>query len=877
MLEKNFNPKSFEKDFSFTLEASYRNENAEPFMVLLPPPNVTGSLHVGHALCYTLQDIMVRYKRLKGYDVLFQPGVDHAGIVTQLLVEKQLYEKGVEKGSLKREELLQEIWLWKESSGGTIIEQMKVLGISCDFSRLRFTLDDGSQKAVRRLFVKLYNDGLLYRGERMVNWDPLIRSAISDLEVVEKEVSAKIWYLKYKLENSDEFICVATTRPETLFGDVAIAVNSRDHRYADLIGKKVLIPLLNKPVPIIADDYADPEKGTGAVKITPAHDFNDFEVGKRHGLPVVNILNERAELKGEIPEQFQNLDRFKAREAVVAQLEAEGLLEKVEAITHKVPFGDRSGAMLEPRITHQWFIDAAKLAIPAVKAVAENKIAFIPKHWENLFFEWMKNIEPWCISRQIWWGHRIPAWYGPDEKIFVAENAEEALQKAIAFYGKTDVELIQDNDVLDTWYSSGMWPFITLDWPGNSAEFSKFYSHMIVVTGFDIIFFWIARMIMMGIYATGDVPFDKVYIHALVRDEKGQKMSKSRGNVIDPLELCDTYGADALRYTLASLASPGRDIKMGKQTVEIGRNFLTKLWNAVRFAQMNNCAHCPRDFDVNTVKHPMAQWMVQKIKDMVVDVENSMENYRFDEVARHIYQCVWNSFCDWYMEFIKPILQSESEITGSSDAVASTKKEIRDVTSWAIAQFIQILYPIAPFMAQKLCRELGILNLSWPNADTITLDSRDSVEKIDRLQSIISAVRSLRKFLGIAPAEKLEAKIETANNAFRQLCDESNEILLRMAGISAVQKLDSHSIPVVVEDAVVHLGFEGKIDIQSEKKRLTSEMEKLLKNRDDVVNRLNNKDFLQKAAPDIVQEHQKRLDNLNDKINKINHIIRNLV
>ncbi|MDR2794775.1 MAG: valine--tRNA ligase [Holosporaceae bacterium] len=876
MLEKNFDPKSFGKNFSFAAEASHRNEKAEPFMVLLPPPNVTGSLHVGHALCYTLQDIIVRYKRLKGCNVLFQPGLDHAGIVTQLLVEKQLYEKNGEKSSLGREELLREIWLWKENSGGKILEQMKVLGISCDFSRLRFTMDDGSKKAVSRLFVKLYNDGLLYRGERMVNWDPLIQSAISDLEVVEKEVNAKIWYLKYKLENSEEFITVATTRPETLFGDVAVAVNSRDDRYVDLIGKNVLVPLINKPVPIIADDYADPEKGTGAVKITPAHDFNDFEVGKKHGLPLVNIMNERAELEGEVPEQFRNLDRFKAREAVIDQLEIKGLLEKVETIMHKVPFGDRSGVMLEPRITCQWFIDAAKLAIPAVKAVKENRITFIPKHWENLFFEWMKNIKPWCISRQIWWGHRIPAWYGPNGQIFVAETAEEALQKASAFYGKDDVELVQDNDVLDTWYSSAMWPFITLGWPDVEAEFSKFYSRMTVVTGFDIIFFWIARMIMMGIYAAGDVPFHNVYIHALVRDEKGQKMSKSKGNVIDPLQLCDAYGADAVRYTLASMASPGRDIKMGARTVEIGRNFLTKLWNAVRFAQMNDCACCSKNFDVNTVKNPFSQWIVHNIKNMVIDVENSIENHRFDEVTRHIYQCVWNSFCDWYMEFIKPILQSGSEISDANSSAALRKKEIRDVTGWAIAQFVQILYMIAPFMAKKLSEEIGIADITWPNVGAITLDCSDSVEKIDRIQSVISSVRSLRQFLGIFSAEKLDAKIETANNAFRELCDEYKDILQRMAGISAVRDLDAQSIPVVVADVVVHIGFAGKIDVPTEKKRLSNEMKKLIKNRDDAINRLNNKDFLQKADPDIVQEHQERVNNLNDKINKIDYIIRNL-
>ncbi|GHU16970.1 valine--tRNA ligase [Alphaproteobacteria bacterium] len=912
MLEKNFDPKSFEKKFLFDEEAARRNENAEPFMILLPPPNVTGSLHVGHSLCYTLQDIVARYKRLKGYDVLFQPGLDHAGIVTQLLVEKQVYERGIPKGSLTREALLEEIWAWKEKSGCQILGQMKVLGISCDFSRLRFTMDEGSQKAVAKLFVNLYDDSLIYRGERMVNWDPLIRSAISDLEVIEKEIDGNLWHLKYKLQDSEDFITVATTRPETIFGDVAVAVNPADERYKDFIGKTVLVPLINRPVQIIADEYADPAKGSGAVKITPAHDFNDFEVGKRHNLPASNIMNANGELDGDVPEAFQHMDRFAARKLVVELMEKEELVVKTEKIKHKVPFGDRSGVMLEPRITRQWFIDAAKLAVPAIEAVKNGDIKFTPKHWENLYFEWMNNIEPWCISRQIWWGHRIPAWYGPDGQVFVAENIQEAWKKATTFYGKDNIKLVQDEDVLDTWYSSGMWPFVTLGWPENTKDLQRFYSNMLVVTGFDIIFFWIARMIMMGlhanvtldplnasraseVYATSlkldsfsgasktyasstfgveaasakvnaraaRTPFRNVYIHALVRDEKGNKMSKSKGNVIDPLKLCDVYGADALRYTLASMASPGRDIKMGQQTVEIGRNFLTKLWNAVRFAQMNDCASYNKEFDVNSVEHPFAKWIVHKIRNMITDIENSLDNYRFDEAARHIYQCVWNSFCDWYMEFIKPILQSASD----------SKDEIREVTSWAILQFVRVLYPIAPFISKKLSEDIGVGEMAWPDANAITLDCNDSVQKIDGLQNIISSVRSIRKFMGIPPSEKLEVNIETADPKLQDVFGEYKEILLRMAGISAVDKLEGQSIPLVLDGIVIHIRFDGKISVQSEKERLNNEIKKLMKDKDNALNRLNNNDFLQKASEEVVQEHRDRVESINEKISKMEYII----
>ncbi|MDR0631862.1 MAG: valine--tRNA ligase [Holosporaceae bacterium] len=877
-MEKNFDPESFEKNFSFETEASLRNPNAEPFMVLLPPPNVTGSLHLGHSLCYIMQDIIARYKRLKGYNVLFQPGLDHAGIVTQLLVEKHLYENGAEKGTLTREVLLKEIWFFKENSGNTILDQMKVLGISCDFSRLRFTMDEDSKRAVAKMFVKLFDDGLLYRGKRMVNWDPFIESAISDLEIVEKEVEGSLWYIKYMFADSAGHITVATTRPETLFGDVAVAVNPNDQRYKHLIGKEVIVPLTDRRVRIISDKYADPEKGTGAVKITPAHDFNDYDVGVRHKLPIIEIMNLRGELDGNVPELFQKMDRFEARNKIVELLEKKELLEKVEKIKQKIPFGDRSDVPLEPMITYQWFVNADKLAVPAVSAVRDGSIKFIPKHWENLYFEWLKNIRPWCISRQIWWGHRIPAWYGPDGQIFVAETLEEATAKAVKFYGKNRVELTQDKDVLDTWFSSGMWPFVTLGWPESTDELDKFYSKMIVVTGFDIIFFWIARMIMMGIYCLDKVPFPEVYIHGLVRDEKGRKMSKSKGNVINPMDLCKRYGADSVRWTLASLSSPGRDIKMNEQLVETGRNFLTKLWNVVRFAQINGCIY-NKDFEIEDISHPVAKWIIYQIKQMVLKVEESMDNYRFDEVTGHLYHCLWDSFCDWYVEFIKPILQQSSLVDDEKQNYdlqhTLLKKDIRDTTVWAILQYIKVLYPISPFIAKKLSGEIGVLDMSWPNVAGIDIDFSDAIKEIEFLKTLISSVRSMKQCLRFPLGGKINIRVESASSDVEELISRYEEVLHRMAGIR-LGEVTGQTVPIVIDNAIIHMELGNTINIADEKKRLTNEITKLTKNREDALSRLANNDFLNKADDKIIEEHQKRVDSINEKVQKINYIIQSL-
>jgi valyl-tRNA synthetase len=878
MLDKIFDPKSFEKNFSFDIEASVRNPKGDPFMVLLPPPNVTGSLHMGHALCFTLQDILARYKRLRGYDVLFQPGLDHAGIVTQLLVEKQLYESGVEKGSLSRETLLKEIWFWKEHSGLTILDQMKVLGISCDFSRLRFTLDDASKKAVSKMFVKLFEDGLLFRGERMVNWDPIIGSAISDLEIAEKEIDSHLWYIKYKLEGSEEFITVATTRPETLFGDTAVAVNPKDERYKHFVGKKVIVPLCERAIPVIADKYADPEKGSGAVKITPAHDFNDFEIGKRHKLPVINIMNEHAELNDNVPEMFRHMDRFKARDLVVELLEKQDLLVKVEQIKQTVPFGDRSGGILEPRITKQWFINAEKLAAPAIAAVRNGDTSFIPKHWENLYFEWLENIRPWCISRQIWWGHRIPAWYGEDGQVFVAETEAKAKEKAIAFYGQNEVKLTQDEDVLDTWFSSSMWPYVTLGWPEKTPDLERFYSNAVVVTGFDIIFFWVSRMIMFGLHTMKKVPFQKMYIHGLVRDEKGQKMSKSKGNVVNPLDLCNKFGADAVRYTIASLSAPGRDIKMNEQSVEIGRNFLTKIWNVVRFTQMNGGFY-NKEFDPSNVEDPLAKWIISKVKQMVINVEKQLDDYRFDDASREIYQCVWNSFCDWYVELIKPVLQKSSMDEESTQGYdlnnVLKKKEIRDTTAWAILQFVRVMYPFAPFISKKLAGEMGVLDISWPDVKTMTTVGDKSVQYIENMKEIITSIRSIKQCLHIPAGTKLTFGIEAQDAQFVDFISNCNEILVRMCGAS-LGELNGSTIPMVIDNAILHVCLGDMVDVKKEVSRLHQEIEQLEKIKNSAVARLNNPGFVEKADPEVVEEHKKRVQTLNEKIRKTTYIINGL-
>src|SRR6266851_2112631 len=648
MLDKTYRPAAVETRLYEAWEragafAADPSSGKLPYTIMMPPPNVTGGLHMGHALTFTLQDILIRFERMRGRDALWQPGTDHAGIATEIVVGNQLAERQINKNALGREKFVERVWEWKAESGGTITTQLRRLGASADWPRERFTMDAGLSAAVRRVFVTLYREGLIYRDKRLVNWDPVMHTVISDLEVEIRETKGSLWHIRYPVEGEPgRFLIVATTRPETMLGDTGVAVHPEDARYADLVGKSVRLPLVGRLIPIVADEYADPEMGSGAVKITPAHDFNDFEVGRRHGLAVLNIFDRDAHLNDAVPERYRGLERFAARKQVLADLEAAGLIEKVEDHVLMVPHHDRSGEVIEPWLTDQWFCNAAELAKPAIEAVESGRTQFVPRQWENTFFEWMRNIQPW---------------YGPDGTVFVAESEAEAAGDAAAHYGNA-VALTRDDDVLDTWFSSGLWPFSTLGWPEETPELKHYYPGDVLVTGFDIIFFWVARMMMQGLHFMGEVPFRTVYIHALVRDERGQKMSKSRGNIIDPLELIDRYGCDALRFTLANLASPGRDIKLAESRVEGSRNFATKLWNAARYAEMSGCTRAP-GFDPRGCRLTVNRWIAGATRDCAAAVTVALEAFRFDEAAHRLYHFVWGTFCDWYLEFTKPILQGE--------------------------------------------------------------------------------------------------------------------------------------------------------------------------------------------------------------------------
>src|SRR5579864_5622723 len=730
MLDKTYRPadvetrlyEAWERAGAFAADPS---SGKLPYTIMMPPPNVTGSLHMGHALTFTLQDILIRFERMRGRDALWQPGTDHAGIATEIVVGNQLAERQIDKHDLGREKFVERVWEWKAESGGTITTQLRRLGASADWRRERFTMDAGLSAAVRRVFVTLYREGLIYRDKRLVNWDPVMHTVISDLEVENRETKGSLWHIRYPVEGEPgRFLVVATTRPETMLGDTGVAVHPEDQRYADLVGKTARLPLVGRLIPIVADEYADPAMGSGAVKITPAHDFNDFEVGRRHGLEVINILDRDAHLNDTVPERYRGLERFAARKQVLADLEAAGLIEKVEDHVLMVPHHDRSGEVIEPWLTDQWFCNAAELAKPAIAAVESGRTRFVPRQWENTFFEWMRNIQPWCISRQLWWGHRIPAWYGPDGRLFVAESEAAAAAEAAAHYGRA-VALVRDEDVLDTWFSSALWPFSTLGWPEQTAELARYYPGDVLVTGFDIIFFWVARMMMQGLHFLGDVPFRTVYIHALVRDERGQKMSKSRGNIIDPLDLIGRYGCDALRFTLAALAAPGRDIKLAESRVEGNRNFVTKLWNAARFAEMNGAAAFDAGFDPRTCKLTINRWIASAMRDCAMAVTQALEAYRFDDAANRLYQFVWGTFCDWYLEFSKPILQG-----GDAGAQAETKATI----GWVLAQIVHLLHPVMPFVTEEIWAQLGgqdaglLLTAAWPDLPPDLHDPQSAAE-----------------------------------------------------------------------------------------------------------------------------------------------------
>ncbi|MEN3162026.1 valine--tRNA ligase [Tistrella mobilis] len=865
MLDKTFRPQEAEAPIyegwrkSGAFRADVRS-GADPYTIMMPPPNVTGSLHIGHALTFTIQDALIRYRRMTGRDTLWQPGTDHAGIATQMVVERQLAEQGITRNDVGRDGLIDRIWTWKEQSGGRILDQLTRLGASADWPRERFTMDPAFSAAVRKVFVTLYKQGLIYRDKRLVNWDPKLKTAISDLEVEPKEVKGNYWHLRYPLaDGSGRHIVVATTRPETMLGDTAVAVHPDDERYADLVGKEILLPLTGRRIPIVADTYSDPEKGSGAVKITPAHDFNDFEVGRRHGLDMINVLDADARIVDEpvIPAAYRGLDRFKARERIVADLEAAGLLEGIEPVTHTVPYGDRSGVVIEPWLTDQWYVDAPKLAIPAVEAVETGKTVFVPKQWENTYFEWMRNIQPWCVSRQIWWGHRVPAWYGPDGTVFVEETETEAKAAAAAHYGET-VDLTQDSDVLDTWFSSALWPFGTLGWPEQTAELARYYPGDVLVTGFDIIFFWVARMMMMGLHFMGDVPFRTVYIHALVRDEKGQKMSKSKGNVIDPIDLIDKYGADAVRFTLLALAAQGRDVKLAEARVAGYRNFSTKLWNAARFAEMNG-AESVEGFAPTSVSHVLNRWIVGEAARATRAVTEAMEAFRFNEAAQAAYRFTWDIVCDWYLELAKPILQG-----GETAALAETRATL----AWVLDQILLLLHPMMPFMTEQLWETrpgsrapAQAITGTWPVLDPATLADPAADAEIGWLIEAVSAVRSVRSELNVPPAAKVPVLFRDASEATRSRAATHGDALARLARAERIEFVDGEvagTVETIVNGEVVLLPIADVIDAAVEIKRLEGEITKLDRDIAGIDKRLDNPAFVAKAPEEVVEENRER-------------------
>ncbi len=831
--------------------------NGQPYTIVIPPPNVTGSLHMGHALNNTLQDILIRYHRMKGDQALWQPGTDHAGIATQMVVERMLEAEGVKRTDLGRDKFVERVWDWKAESGGTITKQLRRLGASCDWSRERFTMDEGLSKAVVKVFVELHKQGLIYRDKRLVNWDPKLHTAISDLEVEQRETKGKMWYFKYPIEGQDgQFITVGTTRPETMLGDTGVAVHPDDERYTDLVGKNVVLPITGRLIPIVADHYADPEKGSGAVKITPGHDFNDFEVGKRAGLDIINILDADAHLNENVPEKYQGMERFKARDAILAEMEGLGLLDRGEDNDMTVPHGDRSGVVVEPWLMDQWFVDAKTLAKPAIEAVESGKTQFVPKTWENTYFEWMRNIQPWCVSRQLWWGHQIPAWFGPDGAVFVEMSEEAAQAAADAHYGKT-VELTRDPDVLDTWFSSALWPFSTLGWPDETPELARHYPTDVLVTGFDIIFFWVARMMMMGLHFMDEVPFHTVYIHALVRDEKGQKMSKSKGNVIDPLDLINKFGADALRFTLTAFAAQGRDVKMSESRVEGYRNFCTKIWNAARFCDMNECRVDP-DFNPNSVNSTLNRWIVGKVSEAEKAMTTALDAYRFNDAAGALYAFTWNTFCDWYLEFAKPVFMGTDE---------TAKAETRATTAWVLDQIITLLHPIVPFITEELWqtraeRAQPLITTPWPVYDAALVDAAVNAE-MDWVVRLISQIRAVRSEMNVPPKAKIPMLLKDGDDAAQAALATHRDLILRLAGLSDAGVLTGEvpkgAVQDVLDGAMIILPIADAIDLDAEKARLLKELSKQDAEIDRFEKKLGNAKFVANAPAEVVDGEREKL------------------
>jgi valyl-tRNA synthetase len=921
MLDKIFNFKDVEPRIYAQWEESGafragRRPDAEPFCIVIPPPNVTGRLHVGHALNNTLQDVLARFERMRGKDVLWQPGMDHAGIATQLVVERRLAERQQSRVGMGREKFLEEVWRWKEESGGAIGEQLRRLGASADWSRERFTMDEGLSRAVVKVFVELYREGLIYKDKRLVNWDPRLQTAVSDLEVENIEMKGHLWYIRYPIEDAPgQFITVATTRPETMLGDTAVAVHPSDERYRDIIGKRAILPLANRPIPIIADEYSDPEKGTGAVKITPGHDFNDFEVGKRHQLRLISILDRQgriwfqgnyAFLDGANPDaetlNLDGVDRFEARKKIVARLEADGLLEKVEAITHAVPHDEKTKTVvLEPLLTEQWYLNVTPLAEKAVKAVEHHRTRIVPEQWETVYFNWLRNIHPWCISRQLWWGHQIPVWYGrkftgphqwtfAEPEMFVAETEAEAIRLAQDQYpgkqirvlseppsdytegihsgvyqhliddelsGKASWEPIwRDSDVLDTWFSSALWPFSTLGWPEETPELKRYYPTSVLVTGFDIIFFWVARMMMMGLHFMHDVPFRQVFIHTRVLDEKGAKMSKTKGNVVDPLELIDSYGADALRFTLALAAGQGRDMRIGPSRVEVNRNFATKLWNAARFCEMNGC-ETRASFDPAGATHTINKWIVAETARAAADVTRNLEAMRFNEAAGAIYHFVWDVFCDWYLEFIKPLLNGTDE---------GAKAEARMTAAWTRDQILALLHPFMPFITEELWdrtssqRDVLLIEAKWPQLAHLPQDEAAGSE-MRWVIDLVSGIRSVRAEMNVPASAKVALVLKDANAESAARLERHRDQIMTLARLASAHTADTipqGSAQFVLREATAAIPLGDVIDFAKERGRLEKELAKAQSEIAKIDTKLNNAEFVARAPEEVVDEQKER-------------------
>ncbi len=846
--------------------------NKKQFSIVIPPPNVTGSLHMGHALNNSIQDLLTRYHRMNNFETLWQPGTDHAGIATQALVEKKLKSEGIDKNDLGREKFIKKVWEWKGQYGDIIINQLKKLGCSCDWSRNAFTMDENLSKSVLKVFVEMYKNGLIYKSKKLVNWDTVLKTAISDLEVDQREVNSKLYYINYPIDGTDKFITIATTRPETMIGDTAVAVNPSDERYKLFVNKNVIVPIVDRKIKIIEDDYADPEQGTGAVKITPAHDFNDYEVGERNNLEVINVFTPDGKINENAPDNYIGLDRFEARKRILKELSDKDLLVKEEKIKNKVPYGDRSNSIIEPYLTEQWFADAKKLSIKAKEIVNNKTTSFFPVNWTKTYFQWMDNIEPWCISRQLWWGHQIPAWYGPDGEIFVDETEEGANKLAKEHY-KKDVELIRDPDVLDTWFSSGLWPFATLGWPEKNEYLDKFYPTSVLVTGFDIIFFWVARMIMFGMEFQNKEPFKNIYVHALVRDEKGQKMSKSKGNVIDPLELIEKYSADALRFTLLSMASPGRDVKLSEDRVKGYRNFLNKIWNANNFLIQNNCKfeniETPNDLKLNINK-----WIFVEFTNTNEKIKKSIDSYRFDEAARIAYQFVWHSFCDWYLELSKTVFYSENN---------KNIEETKNVASFIFTQILVILHPFIPFITEEIWLKNKLDKdgkdfLMLKNWSEVSSDKDKDFDEVNEIIEFVSSIRSFKNEIEISPGSFVKILVNKINPEIKKFIENNSNTLKKIGRIKefVTEDIKKPSANLVIKGEIFKIYFDEDIDLSKIKETLLNKKNKIEKEMEKINTRLNNKSFIERAPNDIVEQEKSNFINLEKDVNKLNYTLESL-